>query len=144
MSGIGDRIRQAREAMGLSQEDLAARVDGVSRVAVSQWENGESRPRDKRLEKIAQALHLDYEWLRTGVKSASPTSEISLQHALDPELLRTLILEGFSLDLPAQGGAAFAERIIDAYDHVIRQREIRKQREGGMIASILRGGRKEP
>lgn len=39
--GIGKRIRDARKAAGLTQEELAERM-GTSSVAVAQWETGES------------------------------------------------------------------------------------------------------
>lgn len=39
METMGDRIRMLRQAKGLTQEELGARV-GVSKVAVSQWETG--------------------------------------------------------------------------------------------------------
>jgi transcriptional regulator with XRE-family HTH domain len=69
MQTIGDRIKATREALGLSQDELGKRVDGVSREAVSQWESDGTRPRDARLEKIAAVLGVDYTWLRTGKRA---------------------------------------------------------------------------
>ena len=43
---ISDIIRQAREELGLTQEDLAERLE-VSRQAVSKWELGASVPSRK-------------------------------------------------------------------------------------------------
>lgn len=40
---IGDRIKAAREAAGMSQSDLA-RAAGVQRQLVSRWENGTHNP----------------------------------------------------------------------------------------------------
>ena len=40
---IADRIQQLRKQNGLSQEQLAERLD-VSRQAVSKWESGQSIP----------------------------------------------------------------------------------------------------
>lgn len=59
--GIGDRIKQARLAKGMSQDALAAAV-GVSRPAVSQWEEG-GQPRRKKVPAIAEALDVDPAWL---------------------------------------------------------------------------------
>ena len=40
---IGETIKELRQAKGMTQEDLAAKVY-VSRQAVSRWENGETQP----------------------------------------------------------------------------------------------------
>lgn len=42
METMGDRIRVLRTAKGMTQAELGDRL-GVSRVAVSQWENGETK-----------------------------------------------------------------------------------------------------
>jgi transcriptional regulator with XRE-family HTH domain len=68
--GISDRIRLAREAAGLSQEDLGSRL-GVSRAAISQWETKEARPGIWRLEEIGAALGVKLEWLLAGADTAS-------------------------------------------------------------------------
>jgi DNA-binding transcriptional regulator YiaG len=41
MESMGDRIKQLREAKGLSQAELGRRLD-VGRAAVNKWENGET------------------------------------------------------------------------------------------------------
>ena len=40
---LGQRISQYRKALGISQEELGARL-GVSRQAVSKWETGAAAP----------------------------------------------------------------------------------------------------
>ena len=52
---IGDRIREARKKVGLSQVDLAKRV-GVTQPAVANWESGVHDPRRLMLAKIGDAL----------------------------------------------------------------------------------------
>lgn len=54
---IGSTIREAREKRGLSQQELADRM-GVSKPAVSKWENDGSLPETKRLPLLAQILEL--------------------------------------------------------------------------------------
>jgi len=54
-------IRRAREAKGMSQEQLAAAVteniaDRVSQQAVAKWESGETNPRADKLVTIAKVL----------------------------------------------------------------------------------------
>lgn len=41
---LAERMRQAREAGGLTQESAAATI-GVSRVTLARWETGSHRPR---------------------------------------------------------------------------------------------------
>ena len=59
-----DRIKQAREAAGLSQGQLA-RLLGRSRSLVTQWENGETAA-DGWADRIAECLEVSPWWLRTG------------------------------------------------------------------------------
>lgn len=54
---IAEIIKAAREAKSWSQADLAKLV-GVSRNAVTQWESGESAPKRKRQAIVAKALDL--------------------------------------------------------------------------------------
>lgn len=49
------RIKQLREAAGLSQRELGERI-GVSGPAVAMWESGENRPSLTNLEKLADVL----------------------------------------------------------------------------------------
>lgn len=51
----GERIRQAREARGLTMADLA-RAAGISAGAVSRIEHGERAPGSATLQRLAQAL----------------------------------------------------------------------------------------
>lgn len=66
---IGDRIRHARKARGLSQADLAHRI-GVSQPAIANWESGIHDPRRITLAKLADALQTPFDWLAAGHRSA--------------------------------------------------------------------------
>jgi transcriptional regulator with XRE-family HTH domain len=55
LQAIGARIRAAREARGLTQSALAARI-GVTRSAVAQWETGRSGQVGGNLALVAAAL----------------------------------------------------------------------------------------
>jgi transcriptional regulator with XRE-family HTH domain len=57
MPTIGVRIKRAREAMGLTQEDLGKRV-GRSRVAVAEWEADKKLPRRTLIPKLSETLNL--------------------------------------------------------------------------------------
>jgi len=62
---IGERIRQMRESKGVSQGRLGKEI-GTSGTLVGSWERGEVEPRGTSLNKIASALGVLPEWLRTG------------------------------------------------------------------------------
>lgn len=59
---LGRRIKQAREGAGLSQDDIA-RVFGISRNAVAQWESDETRPTPDKLPSLAKKLGKNVDWL---------------------------------------------------------------------------------
>lgn len=50
----GDALREARETMGISQEELADRV-GVSSQTVGRWERGVVAPQGRNLVRLAEA-----------------------------------------------------------------------------------------
>ena len=54
---LGKRLRELRVRAGLSQTALA-KLTGVSRNAVSQWEADATQPSTKRLTRLARALNL--------------------------------------------------------------------------------------
>ena len=62
MSDLGQRIRQARLAYGMSQTELAKRIQ-ISKTALNQIELGDVDPRASRVAAIARALHCSADWL---------------------------------------------------------------------------------
>jgi transcriptional regulator with XRE-family HTH domain len=65
-SDFGDRVKEAREAKGWSQSDLAEKA-GVSRQAIFSVENGETKTmRPENLFRAADALEVKARWLATG------------------------------------------------------------------------------
>jgi CheY-like chemotaxis protein len=64
---LGNAIKQQRSALGISQEELAARA-GLHRTYVSEVERGERNPSIASIEKLAQALEVSFTSLfeRTG------------------------------------------------------------------------------
>lgn len=62
---LGRRIRDMRMTRGMSQADLAKRLD-VSATAVWNWEMNGAQPRPTMLAAIAGALDISERYLRTG------------------------------------------------------------------------------
>ena len=64
---LGERIVSLREAHGISQAELAKRLE-VSRQAVSKWEKGQSSPDTVKLIQLAELFDIEVEYLATGIK----------------------------------------------------------------------------
>lgn len=69
MKTIGDRIRSVRESLGLTGEEFGKKLN-VTKVAVSNWENGNRKPDGDMLVKIADLgeVSTDYLLCRTDSK----------------------------------------------------------------------------
>ena len=63
---FGDRLAGARDAAGLSQEDLAGQI-GVKQSTLDAWENDLREPRANRLQMLSGLLGVSLRWLLTGV-----------------------------------------------------------------------------
>jgi len=67
-AAFGERLRAFRSAVGISQLRLALNI-GVDYARVQHWENGQRRPAEHELEKLAKALELTVQEL-TGIASS--------------------------------------------------------------------------
>lgn len=64
VQGLPERIKSRREAIGLSQPELAERMGGKSsRAEVSQYENGWKQPSAAKLVALSKALRCSTDWL---------------------------------------------------------------------------------
>lgn len=69
---LGSRIRAARIEADLTQEELAAKC-GVTKQAVSHWENDKSPPTAVHLRAIHEhCKNVDYNWLLEGPDDQPP------------------------------------------------------------------------
>lgn len=68
-STFGDRLGLAREAMGLSQGELAERL-GVKPATLRNWEEDRAEPRANKLQMLAGMLNAPMVWLMSGVGAA--------------------------------------------------------------------------
>jgi len=83
--GVGQRIRAARLATGMTQEALAAAV-GVSRSAVAQWETDRSGQVGANLARVAAALGVSTGHLLSG--EAAPEGSTAAESGPELALLR--------------------------------------------------------
>lgn len=85
---IGQRIRKARTAKGLTQQEVADAV-GVSRATVAQWENGDTKElKGENLLQIAGLFQFKFESLVTSKKPRAP------MNALPPPDMRGIPIVG--------------------------------------------------
>ena len=94
LKSVGARIKAAREAACLTQEELAERV-GISRTHVSVIERGAKAPRLETFVAIANALGASADALLLDVVKQSVQSETTelsglIAHLSDPEHRRIL------------------------------------------------------
>jgi len=82
---IGDRVKERRTALGLSQPQLAKRVGGISYQAIQQLERGGT---SRHLVSIARALGVTAEWLQDG-HGPAPAKPLAAR-GREPERLKVL------------------------------------------------------
>ncbi|WP_372439873.1 helix-turn-helix domain-containing protein [Sulfitobacter mediterraneus] len=66
---FGDRVRLAREELGITPEDLARKI-GVKKKTLLSWEDDLAEPRANRLLMLSHCLGVSLRWLLTGEDEA--------------------------------------------------------------------------
>ena len=94
---LGEKLTQARRAAGLTQADVAAKLN-VSRQAVSRWESGRSKPSTERLLALSnlygisldQLLNAEEPVVKTvpDLPEAEPTEAVILEKRRPRTLLK--------------------------------------------------------
>jgi len=82
---LGERIKFAREKMGLSQSQVALTL-GVTRNAIAQWETDRSAPATGRLGTLAGRLGVTLDWLLEKLPQ-SGSDAVGITMAADLRLL---------------------------------------------------------
>lgn len=88
----GQRIRQRRKQIGLSQSGLS-KAAGVSDSSISLWESDNTAPRGENLHKLATALQCSPTWILFGDEDKIPSEPqpVDTPHSLtddEQEMLR--------------------------------------------------------
>src|SRR5258708_18796704 len=86
MKTLGERVRERRAALGLSQPQLAKKVGGITYQAIQQLEAGGGT---KHLVGIARALGVTAEWLQDG-HGPAPSRSLPASRAGGSEKLQVL------------------------------------------------------
>lgn len=62
---FAERLKNAREASGMSQNQMASRI-GVTAATIASWEKAENAPRANRMQMLASLLNVPLLWLLGG------------------------------------------------------------------------------
>ncbi|MDE7268096.1 MAG: helix-turn-helix domain-containing protein [Lachnospiraceae bacterium] len=71
---LGQRLQNARKEAGLSQEELAEQL-GVSRQAVSKWENDSGYPEMEKMIRLSQIYQVSLDYLVGNEQEQEPSNE---------------------------------------------------------------------
>ncbi len=74
---LGELIKEARTAAGLTQDQLARMVDDVTAADISKTERGQKIPTQNQLKQIAKATGVTQKSLLDAAKAAAPDSSAS-------------------------------------------------------------------
>ena len=88
MMNLSNKIYEMRKAHGLSQEQLAEKLD-VSRQSVSKWESGESIPELERLVEISKIFNVTTDYLL----KESEVDELTIRTEMLEKQQQALIFE---------------------------------------------------
>ncbi|NID13750.1 helix-turn-helix domain-containing protein [Fibrivirga algicola] len=76
MSEFGQRLRQRREEVGMSQDELARRILVKSgKQTISKWEQGKTVPDLTEILRIAEVLDVTAAWLVDGTEATTSTMQ---------------------------------------------------------------------
>ena len=70
LTGIGKRLKKAREAQGLSQRELS-KITGIAQEAICRCETETVLPSSKTITKLARALSIDLNYLLDGEENGT-------------------------------------------------------------------------
>lgn len=80
---VGDRIRERRHELGISQRELA--TDGVTYAYISRLESNARRASVRAIRKLAPRLGVSAHWLETGKEDpAEELARLVLDHPSQP------------------------------------------------------------
>lgn len=99
---VGDRIRNARKSVGVTQQELANRL-GISYVGISQWENNSRNPKIETIRRIAKALGVPMAYLMGDTDNPVDRSKTHWMEAVPPENEKKPSADGKGLTIKEYG-----------------------------------------
>ena len=123
---VGNTIRKLRKKVGLTQEELAEKID-ISPQAISKWENGRCLPETQVLPKLAKLLNTTIDDLLTSSSDEVNKKNLETQKSvlIEPKIIRKgeIILAGVI------GNGSQTGEIWDEYMRLESQNPISNKKE---------------
>ena len=142
VSGVIERLKSARESLGISQRTIAKRI-GCSARSWEAYERGKSLPGFRILQSVA-SLGIDIHWLVTGegsmTRSANVTSAAPPE-PIDEDLLKMIIeeLERFRESRNLSWSAERKARLITyGYAMMIEEKEEGRETSPRSLSFLLK------
>ena len=117
MNSLGANLRQLRAREGLTQDDLAHRIN-VNRATIANWEVGRSAPDHATVMSIADMFGVTTDWLLGREGYCYQLAE----HNHDPDLLKlwTALLERERLRALCRSSALLSDDALDKIIEVVK------------------------
>lgn len=136
---MNTRIKELRTALHLTLEGFGDRI-GVTRAAVSKWENGDRGIADSMVVSICREFGVSEQWLRTGEgEMFEQTREtvldrLAVEYSLDKE--QVSVIENF-LDLSPQERTLFLTQMRKVFGGPAAQPPRRVDVSGDVAAAVV-------
>lgn len=136
---MNTRIKELRTALHLTLEGFGDRI-GVTRAAVSKWENGDRGIADSMVVSICREFGVSEQWLRTGEgEMFEQTREtvldrLAAEYSLDKE--QVSVIENF-LDLSPQERTLFLTQMRKVFGRPAVQPPRRADVSGDVAAAVV-------
>lgn len=86
MDSVGNRLRKARNRVGLTQDEVANKL-GVTRSVIARYESGTNDPPTENIIKMAEMYGVSADWLLCLTNDPRPVEEITETHRRIEEAL---------------------------------------------------------
>lgn len=141
---IGERITNLRKARDLSQGQLA-NLMGVSRQAISKWENDTASPDTLNLIRLAEVFESDIAYLATGESTEVPMPEPVVMTVVKEVEKPVEVIKEVEVEIPVIKKVEVekvveVERIVEVEKPIIRRRVRIRYRNNPIHMLILGGG----
>lgn len=79
---VGERIRELRKDLNLTQTDFGSKI-GLKQAVIGQYENNTRNVTDRAIKDICREFHISYAWLTNGDGDMLSNSDAALKGKVD-------------------------------------------------------------
>ena len=139
MDDIGNRIKEIRNRLKLTQAELGKHAGGLSKSAIHQWENGGTKPAWDALTALRKNLGINPDWVMQGegsmfLEHRQPEAATSLEPGSDG-----LPFEGSGLTPQQRAMLGIFERLTSSQkEELMRELEEIKRKNEEIVEELTR------